>query len=131
MLIKASDGLIEDCLINGSTLGGIVITPELSWGEADFVRNLTVRNNRIMNVGYGKQSYGAIALGATAYTSSGKRVFDSGRGHRHVSLLNNTVSDIQTTGLWISSAIHVTLTENRFERVWYTLHKDPCCELLQ
>ena len=39
------------------------------------MRNVTVRNNRIMNVGYGKQSYGAVALGAVAYVGKG-RVFD-------------------------------------------------------
>lgn len=126
MLIKASDGIIEDCTINGSTLGGIVITPELSWGEADFVRNLIVRNNRIMNVGYGKQSYGAIALGATAYIDK-QREFDEGRGHRNVSLINNTVSDIETWALWVSSASGVVLKDNRFERIWTEPTWADCC----
>ena len=64
-------GVIDGNTINGSTLGGIIVTPELSWGEADFVRNLTITSNRVMNVGYGKLSYGAIALGATAYVDHG------------------------------------------------------------
>ena len=126
MLIKASSGLIEDCTINGSTLGGIVITPELSWGEADFVRDLTVVNNRIMHVGYGKQSYGAIALGATAYVNH-KRVFDVGRGHRNVSIINNTISDIETCALWVTSAKGVTIKDNRFERVWTKNTWADCC----
>ena len=76
--VQASNGTIEGNLINGSTLGGIIITPELSWGEAGFVRNLIVKGNHITNVGYGKQSYGAIALGATAYIDK-RRAFDKGR----------------------------------------------------
>ena len=126
MLIKASDGLIEDCTINGSTLGGIVITPELSWGEADFVRGLVVRNNRIMNVGYGKQSYGAIALGATAFINKQRR-FDAGRGHKNVSLINNTISDLETWALWVSSASGVVLKDNRFERIWELPTWADCC----
>ena len=113
-------------LEQGSTLGGIVITPELSWGEADFVRDLTVRNNRIVNVGYGKQSYGAIALGATAYVNH-RRVFDVGRGHRNVSLINNTISDIETWALWVTSASGVTVRGNRLLRVWTKPTWADCC----
>jgi hypothetical protein len=136
MLIKASDGIIEGNLINGSTLGGIIITPELSWGEADFVRNVVVANNRVMNVGYGKQSYGAIALGATAPVRnhvshlnvgnmhdmsnglSTRPPFDTGRGHRNVSLINNTVSQIETWGLWITSSTGVIVKDNTFIARW-------------
>jgi hypothetical protein len=110
-------GVIHGNTINGSTLGGIIVTPELSWGEADFVRNLTITSNSILNVGYAKVSYGAIALGATAFVSH-QRVFDSGYGHRSVVIANNSVSDIDTWGLWISSSNGVTLRGNRFERVW-------------
>jgi hypothetical protein len=126
MLIKASRGLIEENLINGSTLGGLIITPELSWGEADFVRDVTVRNNRIMNVGYGKQSYGAIALGATAYINH-TRVFDSGKGHRNVSFISNHVSDIDTVALWITSASGVRLENNRFASIWKQPTWATCC----
>eukprot|EP00937_MAST-01D_sp_MAST-1D-sp2_P002195 g2195.t1 len=45
MLIKASNGVIEGNTIENSTLGGIVVTPELSWGEGDFVTNLTIADN--------------------------------------------------------------------------------------
>lgn len=125
MLIKAG-GLIEDNFINGSTLGGIIVTPELSWGEADFVHNLTIQRNTITNVGYGKQSYGAIAVGATAYVDH-QRQFDVGRGHRNVALIGNTVSRVQTWGLWVTSSANVTVRGNRFEQIWQLPTWATCC----
>jgi len=36
MLIKSSNGLIENNVLNGSAMGGIIINPELYLNESDF-----------------------------------------------------------------------------------------------
>ena len=64
MLIKASHGAIDNNLIEGSTMGGIIIPPELYWAEADYSRDLRVTNNVIRNVGKSIQAYGGLAIGA-------------------------------------------------------------------
>jgi hypothetical protein len=128
MLIKASHGLIEDNVINGSTLGGIIITPELYWGEADFVTNLTVRRNKIARVGIGKQSYGALALGAKGPANSqGVETFVAGYGHRDVSITDNEFSDLDTTAIWVTSAQNVTIARNTIRRQWLEPTWATCC----
>ncbi len=86
----------------------VIITPELYWGEADYVHNLTVVNNTILGVGAGKQGYGGIALGAFAPDGG----LAGGGGHRFVVIANNSIVDVGYNPLWIASADGVTVTGN-------------------
>ena len=52
MLLKADDGLVENNRIDGSTIAGIVLAPELWWNEACYSRNVTLRGNAVRHVGY-------------------------------------------------------------------------------
>lgn len=79
MLIKASNGVIANNHTENSTLGGIIITPELSWSESDYTHNLTVLNNTVKLVCTGAQCYGDLGLRAVAPG----HVFASGPPHDH------------------------------------------------
>ena len=125
MLIKASDGVIENNTIANSTMGGIIITPELYWGEADYVHNLTVVNNTIVGVGAGRQGYGGIALGA--FDPSNQPA--TGQGHRDVVIARNRVVDVGYAPVWLSSVAGLVFEGNSIESPfpvsppWAT-----CCE---
>ncbi len=58
ILIKASDGIIENNEVVGCELGGIVLAPELVWLEAGFSNNVTIENNRIIDCMFANSSYG-------------------------------------------------------------------------
>jgi hypothetical protein len=49
ILVKADNGLIEGCTISGCGMSAISIGPEYSWGEADYSKNVTVRDNKLLN----------------------------------------------------------------------------------
>ena len=49
ILVKADNGLIENCIISGCGMSAISIGPEYYWGEADYSRNVTVRGNTLRN----------------------------------------------------------------------------------
>jgi hypothetical protein len=49
ILVKADNGLIENCAISGCGRSAISIGPEYYWGEADYSRNVTVRGNTLRN----------------------------------------------------------------------------------
>ena len=49
ILVKADNGLIENCTISGCGMSAISIGPEYYWGEADYSRNVTVRGNTLRN----------------------------------------------------------------------------------
>ena len=125
MLIKASDGLIHGNHIENSTLGGIVITPELYWGEGDFVSNLTVTNNTVRSVCIGKQCFGGLALGAT---NPGK-TFAGGPpyGHSDIHIIGNRFENISQMNLWVSSTKGLELVGNTFVSPYAYEPVADCC----
>ncbi len=115
MLIKASDGLIEDCTVGNSSLGGIIIAPEPEfWNESDFTQNLVVRNNLIRNCNYWTQegSTQAGAITVDAYTD--KHFVPLPGGHRNIVIEGNTFENDESPNLVISSVNGVTVRNNVF-----------------
>jgi hypothetical protein len=45
ILVKADDGLIENCVIEGCTMSGVSIGPEYWWNEANYAWHVVVSNN--------------------------------------------------------------------------------------
>jgi hypothetical protein len=115
MLIKASDGLIEDCTVEGSCLGGIVLTPEMSfWDESDYSRNVVIRHNTLIREDYNQRRgwYQAGAL-TVAACERGAYVPLPG-GHRNILIENNTFQNNDGANIVVSSAQGVTITGNHF-----------------
>lgn len=130
MLIKAGGGVIEGCTVANSSMGGIVVTPELYWEEADFVSSLVIANNSVVDVGRGRQGYGGILLAAVDPDGG----LASARGHADVLIANNTLTDVGYAPIALSSVAGVTLVGNR---VVAPFHAAPaadalptCCEPL-
>jgi hypothetical protein len=108
MLLKADNGLVEGNTVDGSTMGGIVITPEFWWNEACYSRNVTVRNNTIRNVAYWQRQWAGVVVAAID-----KDPVPPG-GHRNIVLEGNTIENVNGTNLFISSASGVIVRNNRF-----------------
>jgi hypothetical protein len=108
MLLKADDGLVEGNTIDGSTMGGIVVTPEFWWNEACYSRNLVIRNNTVRNVAYWQRQWAGIVIAAVD-----KQPVPPG-GHRNILLEGNTIEGVDGTNLFISSADGVVVRKNRF-----------------
>lgn len=49
MLIKATDGVVRNNIVEGCELGGIIVAPEFYWMEAGCSSNVEIANNRIKN----------------------------------------------------------------------------------
>ncbi len=115
MLIKASDGLIEDCTVEGSCLGGIVLTPEMDfWDESDYSRNVVIRHNTLINENY-NQRPGWYQAGALTVAACERDAYvPLPGGHRNIMIENNTFQDDDGANVVISSAQGVTLTGNHF-----------------
>ena len=123
LMLKASTGSVVNNTVARAFHGGIIVTPELAWGEADYSRDLRIESNLVHAVGYAKWSYGAIALGATEAQgqkgNGGGTVFATGGGHRRVAIVNNTVDACDTWAIWVSSTSGLTLVSNRIRWPWH------------
>ena len=60
MLLKGDNGLVKDNVIEGCGQAAISLGPEYYWGEADYVRNVTVEGNTLRE--NGKCAYGGGAI---------------------------------------------------------------------
>jgi len=110
MLIKASNGLVERNRITNSSLGGIIITPELSWGEGDYVSNLRIVGNTITSVCTGKQCYGGLGIGA----KNPRGTFSGGPpyGHSNIQVSGNRFENISQMNIWVTSTQGIAMTNN-------------------
>ena len=113
MLLKADHGLVENNTIEGSTMGGIVITPEFWWNECCFSRDVTVRNNTVRRVGTAPQQLGGVVLAGI------DTVPVEGCGHQDIVFEDNRLDEINGVNLLITSACRVTVRNNQFRRPQY------------
>ena len=126
MLVKASLGTIEHNTIVNSTLGGIIVTPELYWGEGDFARDLVIRNNSITAVCTGRQCYGGLALGAKGPDGSFVPPRGGG-GHRNITIVGNRFANISQMNLWVSSTTDLLIANNTIVAPYANAPVATCC----
>lgn len=121
MLIKASNGLIENCTIEGSSMGGIIIAPEMEyWNESDYARNVVVRNNVLRNCNYWSQQGTSQAGTITVAAADQHRFVPLPGGHRNIIIVGNTLEDNDGPNLVISSTEGIVVQDNHFIRpMWH------------
>jgi hypothetical protein len=110
MLLKADNGLVEDNVIDGSTIAGIVVSPEAWWNEADYSHNVTIRNNTIQHTGYATVYPGTGQAGALTLTGDAT----STPGHQGITIEGNTFQNQDGLNLLIDLAATVHIDDNRF-----------------
>lgn len=110
LLIKASDGLIENNTIERSFKSGIVLSPELdSWMESDFSRNVIIRNNHVTEVNRGIANPGYFFAGAICITGSGPM---PAGGQRNITLEGNTIEKTKGPAIQIHSGHDILIRNN-------------------
>jgi hypothetical protein len=131
VLMRASDVLIENNVIERQTFTGIYLGPEVGvYVEPDFVHNITVRGNILHQIGTGRWSraqsavyLGAISVGVlvpfgapAADSKAYADVFEGLRPNSSIVIEDNTVDECAVFGLFISSTSGVEVTGNHFSR---------------
>jgi len=108
MLLKADNGLVEGNTIDGSTMGGIVLSPEFWWNEASYSHDVIIRNNTIRHVAYAPDQLGSVLVATT------ENVPLAGCGHSRITIEGNRFVELNGVNLLITSACDVTVRKNRF-----------------
>ncbi|RYG23156.1 MAG: hypothetical protein EOO01_44525, partial [Chitinophagaceae bacterium] len=111
-LLKAQNGLVENNLIDGSSISGIVLGPELWWGEADYSKNTIIRGNTITHVGYA--TTGPWNKQAGALTILGEGEVPEARGHQNLTIENNTFASNDGVNIIVDGLENSVVRGNRF-----------------
>jgi hypothetical protein len=108
MLIKASNGIIRNNIVNGSSIGGIHITPEPDY-ESDYSQNIIIEGNFVSDCnfyhGWGSISIFMYYTGAHQYPVAG--------GFVNILINNNTILRSYMDNIFITSTLNLTITNNR------------------
>ena len=112
MLITASDGIIENCTVDGSRGGGIIFLPEIGWAQSGYTDGLTVRNCTLKNIG---SSYD-VGLAKPTTNSAFKLSSDvEGRTHENIVLDNNRFENNWGYDIELGNVKDIVLKNNVFE----------------
>lgn len=112
LLIKGSNGTVQNCSIINVGMGGIAIRYELEWGESGVSENLTVKNNHIKNSGM----YGNVDKNTCiSICGLGTRAEDEYLLYNNILIEGNVFEDRNTDyAIYINSARSVKITGNSF-----------------
>ena len=133
ILVKADDGIIEGCTIEGCGMSGVSVGPEFWWNEANYSWNVTVSHNTFRNCSKNNGDQGTIwvhwdgAIGNqkivlednTVDTCFGQYVFRI-EGTDDIAVKRNEISNSFTVKmekpgniLWLNHSKNVALEDNR------------------
>ncbi len=112
MMLKACNGLVENNDIEGSSISGIAMVPQLGWGEAGFCRDVMVRGNTVAHVGYATVSTDSRQAGAICVV--GELETPGARGNHNISIEGNTIRDVNGVNLELDGVEGCTVRGNQF-----------------
>jgi hypothetical protein len=112
ILIMASNGIVANNVIDGSTQAGIVLCPTIRNAVSGYSENVTIRGNTIRNTGYATGGPFSYQAGAVSVTARGIKEVT----HRNITIENNTFEDIDGINLLVKNASGVTIRGNTFNR---------------
>ncbi|MBL7223383.1 MAG: right-handed parallel beta-helix repeat-containing protein [Candidatus Brocadiae bacterium] len=114
--IKATDGVVEDNVIERVAGLGIVIADCADWPEGVVPSNVVVRNNVIRDVGYAL-GYGQGHMGAAIQANATARGFKLAgqRTLRNIAIEGNTIINPPGAGIYVGAADGVSISGNRIE----------------
>lgn len=101
ILLKGDNDLVQGNIIEGCGMAGVSLGPEYYWGEADYVKNVTVAGNTFL--GNGKSGYGGGAVLIHG---------DGAVGNRDIVIRNNRFLSNLQGDIDVSWTDGVTLTGN-------------------
>ncbi len=112
LLLKARDGLVENNLVDGSSIAGLVMGPELWWGEGNYARNVTIRGNTFAHCG--TTTTGPWNAQAGVLTLLGTGDAPDARGHRNITIENNTFANNDGVNVVLDGVEGAVFRDNKF-----------------
>ena len=117
ILVKASDGVVEDNDIN-QCHAGVSVTAEVPAESASGIENVTIRNNHITGTGYYCPLWNSVQAGSVSVTAAapGNKMQPPG-AFRNIVIENNHFDDICGPSIVVSSTQQLSIENNVFTSV--------------
>jgi hypothetical protein len=113
ILIKASDGLIDNNVIERNGMGGIVISPEFYWMESGPSKNITISNNTLKDCWMQAEHWGTTQAGAICVTAAKLEGGFSPAGIQNdITISNNAMDGCYGVQILAASAKNILIEDN-------------------
>ena len=104
ILVKADNGLIQGCTISGCGMSAISIGPEYFWSEADYSKNVTVRENTLRNNVLNGSKAGVVFVHG-----------DGAMGNGNLTIIGNCFDrNYGQIAIYAENTDGIRITDNRF-----------------
>lgn len=118
-LIQSRDAVIENCKLEGLSLAGVLLSPDIEyWYEVGPAQNVVIRNNEFKKCGYAgvKHNLGNILVKCSH--GSEYEAYPCGV-HKNLKILNNKFIDSPVSAVFVSSTDGVEIRNNQFINCCY------------
>lgn len=113
ILVKSSNGIIQNNDIERCDLGGIIVAPEVYWMEAGCSNNLDISNNTIKNCLYAATNTGISNAGAISLIAiNGNNLISPVGVFDNISVYNNTIEGCPRPCVVLTSAKNLAFYDN-------------------
>lgn len=113
VLVKSSNGVIKDNLIEGNQLAGIAVAPEVNWMEASNSNNVEIRNNYIKDCMFHANSAGMTQPGAlTLISLNAQNSISPAGSHNNISILDNVIENCPNPAIVTTSVKDLNIYNN-------------------
>ena len=112
MMLKASDGLVENNVIDGSSIAALVMAPEFWWGDGNYATNVTIRGNTFAHCGYA--TTGPWNEQAGVLTLHGAGDSPDARGHSGITIEGNSFIGNDGINVLLDGVENASLMGNKF-----------------
>ena len=117
ILVKCSNALIEGNRIERDGTGSIAVAAERYWMEGPFARDVTIRNNTIVDPGrmFLSHNWNTTKLGAITVISQGHVGLTKGMHNRNIRIEGNTITRPAACGIAVINARDCLVEGNTIE----------------
>lgn len=112
MLLKARNGLVENNVLERSSIAGIVIGPELLYNESGYAQDIAVRGNTVVHTGYitSRQDFWAAITVQSDFSGA------DAIGNARVTIEDNTIRDVDGVNMYLDGIKDCVVRKNRIHR---------------
>lgn len=115
LLIKSSNGLITNNIVEGSQLGGIVLAPEINWCEAGHSNNVQIIGNTVRHCVYCSSHSGMVQPAAiTVISLNGANQISPNGAHNNITIMDNIIDNCPRPGIVVTSTKGLNYYNNTF-----------------
>lgn len=113
ILIKSSNGVVDNNEITGTAMNGILVAPEITWMGGGFANNVEIKNNRLFECMFEKNNPNMPPGALSVWYINGARVVPAAGAFGQINVHHNTIQKCPWPGMVFTSVAGLQQASNQ------------------